>query len=71
MTYHFLLTASSFRHPMYINKDNRKQVLMPGPMMVHAKRDTETYSYGTDGEKVLVKGIESANSFTDSELKKR
>ena len=41
----FLLTASSFRHPMYVNKDNGKNVLMPGPMMVHAKRDTETYSY--------------------------
>ena len=41
----FLLTASAYRHPMFINKGNQKHVLMPGPMMMHLKRNSETYQY--------------------------
>ena len=40
-----LITASAYRHPMFINVDNDKNVLMPGPMMLHSERDTETYAY--------------------------
>ena len=41
----FYLTATSYRTPMFANKDTEREVFMPGPMMLHTKKDTETYEY--------------------------
>ena len=39
------VTVGCFRHPGFVNKSNRKHALMPGPFLLHAKRDLDTYAY--------------------------
>ena len=41
----FYLTCTTFRHPKFENADNDKEVLMPGPYMMHASRTEEDYEY--------------------------
>ena len=39
------VTVGCYRHMMYENKKNGKNLLMPGPILLHSKRDKDNYSY--------------------------
>ncbi|XP_030850278.1 uncharacterized protein LOC105442659 [Strongylocentrotus purpuratus] len=39
------VTIASYRHQGFVNKTNEKNVLMPGPILLHCKKDIETYRY--------------------------
>lgn len=40
----FYLTCTTFRHPYFVTKEG-KHVLMPGPYMIHATRETLDYEF--------------------------
>ena len=39
------VTIACYRHDSFINKGNDKSVLMPGAILIHGRRDFETYRY--------------------------
>lgn len=39
------VTVASYSHHYFMNKQNEENVIMPGPFLVHERRDTETYQY--------------------------
>jgi hypothetical protein len=41
----FYLTCTTFRHPLFCNKDNQKHVLVPGPFLLHATREESDYAF--------------------------
>ncbi|XP_071490395.1 uncharacterized protein [Diadema antillarum] len=39
------LTIASYRHDNFVNRSNDRSVLMPGAILIHGRRDFETYRY--------------------------
>ncbi|XP_071506806.1 uncharacterized protein [Diadema antillarum] len=42
------VTIVSYRHQSFVSKCTKKDVLMPGPILLHSKRDSKTYKYFGD-----------------------
>ena len=79
----FYLTPTVWRHPVFENITNGKNVMMPGPFMIHTKMDQNTFEYfgtnmskelgnrkvhhfGSDGQKAMINGLKSTESFKES-----
>lgn len=39
------LTVASYRHDQFVNRRNKRPVLMPGPILLHAQKDEDSYNY--------------------------